>query len=317
MAKQLFQEKALSKLHRAERQDKLLRIVPPLGWLALATVAVVLFSVLIWSFFGVMADKVTGYGMLLNGEGAAVITSLNGGRIAKMNFSDGAVVHKGDVVAILEQPEMRQQLFYQLDRARDASGAKEGRDDLASLASLKEGIYSAENVVSPLDGVIRTQQCQEGDIVKPGTVLYDIELDTGMDDLVGVIFVPALQAEKIKEGMTIQLSPGAVDESEYGSLVARVNYVSEAPVSRERIIYWVGNNEFASMVLQQSGGSVCEVRAELVQDESTYSGYLWTSINGPQEKMKAGMVCTGSAIVNRKAPVVKAFSRLANWLRSD
>lgn len=52
------------------------RVVPSLGWVGLATVMIVIFSILIWSFFGIMADKVAGYGIILDKEGINSVSTM-------------------------------------------------------------------------------------------------------------------------------------------------------------------------------------------------------------------------------------------------
>ena len=56
---------------------------------------------------------------------------------------------------------------------------------------------------------------------------------------------------------------------------------------------------------------------ELIKDNDTKSGYLWTSILGPDERIRPGMSCTANAVVKRQAPIVKAFDKLSQWVRSD
>ncbi len=315
--KQIFQQKALDRLRAPDRQDHLFAIAPPIGWVALAAVAMAIFSALVWSFFGIMADKVTGYGMIVDANGAANIAPSSGGRIAAMNFKHGDTVHKGDIVAVIEQTELEQSLYLQAEETQDALSDADMQSKAAKLSSLKEQLHRESNVVSPYDGTVLNGRMRVGDIIAAGAPLYDVRLDQERKDALSVIYVPSLDGNKIKPGMTVQVSPGAVDSEEYGSLVGRVIDISEYPVTSERIVYWTGNKEFASWVLQRTGGTVMEVLVELVKDSDTTSGYLWTSVLGADDKIVPGMTCTASAVVKRQAPVVRAFNRLSQWLRSD
>ena len=60
-----------------------------------------------------------------------------------------------------------------------------------------------------------------------------------------------------------------------------------------------------------------EAIVELIPDPATKSGYLWTSVRGATDTIVSGMTCTATAITRRKAPLVKAFDRLGQWLRND
>lgn len=314
---QIFQQKALDKLRSPEKSDHLFSITPSIAWVALAAVAISIFSALIWSVFGIMADKVSGYGMILDAGGAANIAPTSGGRIIAMNFKSGDRVKKGDIVAVIEQSDLEQNLYFQVEQAQEALSNADMDNKTAQLSSIKEQLHRDSNIVSPYDGVVINGRMRVGDIVQAGSTLYDIRLDQSRNDMLAVVYVPVLEGNKIKQGMTIQVSPGAIDSAEYGSLVGRVIDVSDYPVTSERIVYWTGNKEFASWVIQKNGGTVMEVLVELIKDNDTKSGYLWTSILGPDERIRPGMSCTANAVVKRQAPIVKAFDKLSQWVRSD
>ena len=55
---------------------------------------------------------------------------------------------------------------------------------------------------------------------------------------------------------------------------------------------------------------------ELVKDEDSTSGYLWTSKVGVHKPITAGSFCTGSIIVERRPPIEKVFYKLSQWLRN-
>ncbi len=313
----MFSQKALEHLKKQSKSGELFAVTSPTAWIALAAVVLSVFSILLWSVFGVMADKVEGYGIILNEDGAASIAPTSSGRILEMKAEEGQYVSEGEAVAILEQSSLEQELYLQADQAQNSSSHEDMRSRVSQLASAKEKYESEAKVISPYTGTILIQRQHEGDIVSAGTPLYDIRIETGSEDLTAVVYVPALKGSKVKPGMTIQIAPGAVDSSLYGSLVGSVLSVSEYPVASDRVAYWTGNQEFAKWIVQKCGGAVMEVQVELIHDEETPSGYLWTTILGPDEHIRAGMACTSTAIVKREAPIVKAFNKLSQWIRSD
>ena len=316
-SEQIYQNKALARLKQPEKSGQLFSITSGVGWLALAAVAISLFSLLVWAIFGIMADKVSGYGILLENNGVTNIAPVSSGRILSMNVKIGDHVSKGDVIAVIDQSELQQQMFLQADQAQDAGSHVDMRSRAAKLAETKEEYQRETYVKSPFSGIITGQRLREGEIVQSGTTLYDIRPESGNEELMAIVYVSALTGNKIKEGMTIQISPGAVDSSLYGSFVGTVTNVSEYPVTSDRIVYWTGNKEFASWVVQSCGGAIMEVRVALTRDEETPSGYLWTTVMGSEEAIKSGMTCTATAIVKRQAPLVKAFDKLSQWIRSD
>ena len=313
---QIFQQKALDKLKRPEKAGAVFSITSSTGWIALAAVGISLFSVLVWAFFGVMAEQVTGYGIIVDDSGVANISPISGGRILEMRCKVGESVAKGDVVAVIEQTQLEQQVYLTAEQAQTATSYEDMRARTAQLASAKEEYHHQAQVVSPYDGVVLYQRLHAGEIVQAGAPLYDVDIKESQD-LISVIFVPALTGNKLKPGSTIQVSPGAIDSSLYGSLVGTVLELSPYPVTSDRVAYWTGNKEFANWIVQKCGGAIMEVRVELTRDNDTKSGYLWTTLLGPDEDIKEGMTCTATAIVDRKSPAAYAFDKLGQWLRTD
>jgi len=313
---QIFQQKALDKLKRPEKAGAIFSITTSTGWIALAAVGIALFSVLVWAFFGVMAEQVVGYGVITDDSGVTNISPISGGRIIEMRYKTGDVVKKGDVVAVIEQTQLEQQVYLNAEQAHTATSYDDMRARTAQLASAKEELQHQGQVISPYDGVVTSQRMREGQIVQAGAPIYDVDV-TESQDMVGIIFVPALTGNKLKPGSVIQVSPGAIDSSLYGSLVGKVIELSPYPVNSDRVVYWTGNKEFANWVLQKCGGAIMEVRVELTRDNDSKSGYLWTTLEGPKETITEGMTCTATAIVDRKSPFAYAFDKMGQWLRTD
>ena len=313
---QIFQQKALDKLKRPEKAGAIFSITTSTGWIALAAVGISLFSVLVWAFFGVMAEQVVGYGIIVDDSGVVNIAPISGGRVLEMKCRVGETVAKGEVVAIIEQTELEQQVYLNVEQANTATSFDDMRARTAQLASAKEELQHQAQVISPYNGVITSQRLREGQIAQAGAALYDVDVQESQD-LLSVIFVPALVGNKLKPGSTIQVSPGAIDSSLYGSLVGTVTELSPYPVTSDRVVFWTGNKEYANWIVQKCGGAIMEVRVELTRDNDTKSGYLWTTLLGPKEDIQEGMTCTATAIVDRKSPAAYAFDKLGQWLRTD
>ena len=62
-----------------------------------------------------------------------------------------------------------------------------------------------------------------------------------------------------------------------------------------------GNKELADEMIRKSG---TPFRIEIaLKDAATYSGYHWSSGNGPNEKILSGTACSATVIVGRKPPI--------------
>jgi len=315
----LFRQEALEKLRSPDQLDKLFAPITPVAWIALATVLLLVFSALMWSVFGVIATKVSGTGLIIDADGVVNISSESSGRLAEILVKVGDRVQRGQVVAIVEQPDLEAQIA-RLNREIDTAMSREDRARMvASLNELQDKLERNRRVVSPVEGIITDWIASGiGDVLVPGAPLLNVRIDEeARGELMVLLYVPVMEGKKIKPGMIAQIAPGSVDVSEYGSLVGQVRSVSDYPVLADSITNWTGNKELTAWILQHNGGAAMEVKIDLIKDSDTVTGYLWSSIHGGPEKITAGTVCTGNIVVKRQAPISKAFLKLNQWLRSD
>ena len=136
------------------------------------------------------------------------------------------------------------------------------------------------------------------------------------EDLTGVLYIPVEKGKRVKPGQSIQLAPNGVDVSLSGSLLGVVRTVSDYPVSLQDVEHTLGNPQLAQMIMSSGNGAVMEITFDLVKDESSESGYLWTSFVGEHKEVGAGSFCTGSIIIERRPPIEKVFYKLSQWLRN-
>lgn len=115
------------------------------------------------------------------------------------------------------------------------------------------------------------------------------------------LYVSAMLGKKIKPGMKIAINPTTIKQEEYGYIEGIVTEVSQLPVSDDYIFSRLQNKSFVHMFAQIA--DPIELRASLVVDPTTVSGYKWSSSKGPAEQMENGMVCTGSVIVKEQHPI--------------
>lgn len=312
----LFSKEAMDKLRSPEKLDTLLEVTNPVGWMALAAMLVMVFSVLIWSIFGAMVVKVEGVGILLDSAGIVTITPVSGGRVEEIFVRSGMRVHKGDLIASLEQPE--QSMETKLARS-DMYLSENEREALTRAAQYDAKRYQQDisaYVFSEYDGIVDEVSAAPGTVVAAGTSICTIRRDQERNEIMGVLYVPVANGKRIERGMTIQLAPNGVDSSEDGSLLAVVRSVSQYPVSGNAMVNRLGNQQLVQWILSKADNAVMEVTFDLVKDDDSASGYLWTSVVGSHKPVSAGSICSGSVIVDRKPPLEKVFYKFSQWLRS-
>ncbi|WP_298565553.1 biotin/lipoyl-binding protein [uncultured Phascolarctobacterium sp.] len=313
---ELFSKEAMDKLRSPEKLDTLLEVTTPIGWMALAAMVVMVLSVLVWSVFGAMVVKVDGVGILLDSGGVVSVTSVSGGRVEDVFVRTGMRVQKGDLIAVLEQPQ--QSMETKLARS-DMYLSESEREALTRASQYDAKRYQQDVssfIFSEADGIVDEVSTSPGAVVAAGTSVCTIRKDQERDEINGVLYVPVSNGKRIEPGMTVQLAPNGVDSSEDGSLLAVVRSVSQYPVSANAMLNRLGNQQLVQWILSKSDNAVMEVNFDLVKDENSESGYLWTSIVGRHKPVTAGSICAGSVIVDRKQPLEKVFYKFSQWLRS-
>jgi HlyD family secretion protein len=124
----IFRKVALERLSSPEQLDQLVPLTSPIGWVAVAAIAVILAGAVAWSIFGTLPTTVQGRGILVS-RGGHVFDAMSPASGTLITVADlGTVVKKGDRLATLDDTEMRQDL----EHAEQVIREKE--TDLASLS---------------------------------------------------------------------------------------------------------------------------------------------------------------------------------------
>ncbi|MES2176464.1 MAG: NHLP bacteriocin system secretion protein [Gemmatimonadota bacterium] len=105
--RRLFRAVALERLSSPERLDTLMEVTTLKGWMALAALGAVVVGALSWGVFGRIPEAIAGSGLMIREGGLFRVQSNGAGQIEQMVARPGTPVHKGEVVAILAQPELQ------------------------------------------------------------------------------------------------------------------------------------------------------------------------------------------------------------------
>ena len=306
---QLFSQEALDKLRSPEKLDTMLPITTPISWMGLIAVLVLLFSVVLWSIYGSFTVKADGMGLIMDSAGVMNVSHIASGKISSLYVRPGMVVKKGDLIAHMEQAAQSAETLM----AQYGMGlAANDRDAVGRAYQYDAKRYQqdvSEYVFSDYDGIV------DEVMVDIGTLAVRMTQDR--EDLTGLLYIPVEKGKRVEPGMTIQLAPNGVDVSQTGSLIGVVRTVSQYPMTLQGIQQHLGNPQLAQWIIAaQNNSAMMEVTFDLVKDDSSESGYLWTSQVGEHKLITAGSFCTGSIIIERKPPIEKVFYKLSQWLRN-
>ena len=236
----IFNPKALEKLRSPDKLDSMIRITGPVGWMGLATVALLCFAIVLWSVYGSFTEKAEGYGLILDSAGVVNISHTVSGKVTQPEQSaDTRMAQYGTELGVNDRDV--QSRVYEFDAKRYQQAAR-------------------ENIFSDYEGIVGEVMVAEGQLISAGSPICSIRLTQDRDELQGVFYIGVEKGKRVEPGMTIQLAPNGVDITQTGSLIGVVKSVSQYPVSAEGVRKGLGNSQLAQYVLQKDGGAAVEIR---------------------------------------------------------
>lgn len=320
MKKETFREGALRKLRDPEELDTLFDLVRPAQWHILTAVVLAGVALLVWGIGGSVSTVVSGAGILLREGGVVEIPSLGSGRIARILVTPDEQVVPGQILAELEQPELRRRIgeserrlallrAYRKELGEMPSEDRKGlvETDLllveteADLEVLKGRMIDEAMIQSPTDGRVAELFKRSGQMIREGEALLALE-DAAEESppLLVQAFVPAGQGKNVRMGMEAFVAPSVVRQEEFGVLVGTVVRISRFPTSQQGMRNILGNPEMAKMFSGE--GSPLAVTIALEQ-APTASGYRWTSRAGPPGILQSGTLCHVTIATKNQAPI--------------
>ena len=177
-----------------------------------------------------------------------------------------------------------------------------------NIAQLEVQLQQNSQVISPYNGRVLEVTTFPGQVVSQGTRIATIQAEERSGKLTGVAFFPIGEGKKIHKGMKLQITPASTEREQFGGIVASVTNVSAFPVTQEGALRIVGNSEVVQSLMAQ--GPQIQVFAELQLDNSTVSGYKWSSSKGPQMKVSSGTTATVRVTTEELAPISFVFPLL-------
>ncbi len=167
------------------------------------------------------------------------------------------------------------------------------------LASAEQELNMAENVVSSFGGEVLELKVYSGGTVSTGEPILSIQPDAHSLELVA--YLPSSQAKETKNGMEVQISPSTIKREEYGFMKGQVVYVSGYPTTQAALMRNFENDSLARVL---SGlGPVTEIRVALKSDQSTPSGFQWSTSKGPNIVLSSGTICSVQIVTRRQKPI--------------
>lgn len=311
MNNNVFRKVSVERLSSPEQLDNLVRVTSPRGWLALCGLGLMIATALYWGIFGTMSTKVSGQGVLIRPGGLKTIHTSSTGTISNIRVVEHDTVKRGDVIAWIEQPELLERIKgTKLSiSALAANNAPVDAQSSAEQAALEQQLKQllteyeyASKVISPYTGKVIEVIANQGNYIGNGSAIIRLETHgVQTDELIAVMYVSVHQGKQLLPGMDVRISPSSINREEHGSLVGQVVSVSEFPVTLQGMMATLGNEGLVQQMAEQ--GVSLEVRVNLVPDSKTFSGYGWTTAEGPPVRLNSGTIVNGAITASSERPI--------------
>jgi len=188
----------------------------------------------------------------------------------------------------------------------DLSGVQKINQAQRNLEALEKEYDIKSSIISPYTGKILEISVEEGKVVQPGNVMLTLEQnEDDNSDLEVVIYIPSTEGKKVTSGMKAQIAPSIAKCEEYGYMLGTINHVAEFPATPQGMMR-VLHNETLVDSLSQLGAPI-EIFAGLIKDDTTKSGYKWSSPKGFPSKIQSGTICSVKITVSEQPPITLFF----------
>lgn len=273
----LYRKSSIEKLSNPEQLDRAITISSPMSWLALLGVVGIVVAVIVWSIMGTLPETTSIQGVIVPPQNVGAVYADCVGVVSKIEKNTGDTVSSGSAVV-----------------------------------SVSSGKSEETQILAQQNGELSQMLVAEGDMVYAGAEVarYTPE-DSGTQVL--ACYVPAVQAAQLTEGMRMLVNPASVDSQKYGHMEASIVSIGQYPANVNNMWYVLGaDNLVADQFL--ANGPVVTVVCELRTDESTKSGYYWSSGSGGELTVANSVYASATVITDESAPITKLIRGLKDKL---
>lgn len=175
-----------------------------------------------------------------------------------------------------------------------------------NLDFLKERFDIQSNIRSPYHGYVVETLTDIGVMVTSGSPLFKVKNqdETNPANLTATLYIPSKDGKKLKKGMEALVAPSTIQPQEDGFIVGKVIYVSEFPLTQQGMLTSVRNEQLVQGFL--AAGPMFEVQVEFEPDPDAFSGFKWTSAQGPEIEIHEGTFCFGKITIKEERPLALA-----------
>ena len=193
-----------------------------------------------------------------------------------------------------------QKLDLETQRAKDGEDSQFRLNDARrQMEQLAGELERNSRLLSPIDGRVIEIKVSTGSVLAVGTPVVQIETE-GLT-LAAVVYVTGDRGKDVKPGMEVRIEPTTVRREEFGALIGTVASVSDFPITPQGMLAVLHNDNLVSRFSRD--GAPYAVVAELQHDDTTPTGYRWSTGRGPPTRLTTGTLIKAEVTTRERRPI--------------
>jgi multidrug efflux pump subunit AcrA (membrane-fusion protein) len=292
----LFRKSSLERISSPERLNEYIKITHPGVWSVLLGCLALLAAACFWGFYGSIPDSVKASGILFPQNGVTSVIPAEGGRIGDMRVKVGDFVEAGQIIAVIPQEDV-------IRRINEMKA--NGQADEKKLSALYSEYESRSILVSPVSGIVLSAKAVNETVSADEAVAGIVKQEKYANDKQVICYIPVSTAKRLKEGMTVQVSPDFAPREEYGYMLGSITSIGAYPVSDADVLSAVGSRQYAQGLLPQENS--VEVRVTLTVDPDSQDKIKWSGKKGESVRLSIGTSCSMLIVVKNYKPYELIF----------
>jgi HlyD family secretion protein len=198
----------------------------------------------------------------------------------------------------------------------DSRAAKQNRQDLEASTTRKKEMQETRReivqlslqlsnngqIISQQDGRVLEIAIAPNQVISAGSRIANLAEEDSSEKLEGITYFSVEDGKKVREGMAIQITPQIVKRERFGGIIGSVTAVSPFPITRQGAAAVIGSAEVVEE-LAANKSSLIQVSSQLMPDAKTFSGYKWSSSQGPETQISSGTTTIVRVKVEERAPI--------------
>lgn len=167
-------------------------------------------------------------------------------------------------------------------------------------------------IVSAFGGRIVEIKIGNGVAVGFGAPILLIErLDNAQGEIEAAIYFPGGEGKLVMAAMAAEVVPDYVKRQEFGFLRARIENVSDYPVSSPGMRLLVQNDNLVRELSESR--SPIFARARLVRNDK--GGFAWSAAAADPPEVRPGALCRAEVTVRERPPFARLIAMVKQWTR--